>query len=71
MHSHCPKCDKVLLSITVNAIEAKVSARTTWNAVEYQCPYCRALLGVGVDPIALKNDTVTQTVEKLVKLLRR
>ena len=38
-----------------------------WEGVAYHCPGCHAVLGVGIDPIALKTDIVNEVVEALRK----
>lgn len=36
-----------------------------WNCVTYNCPLCFTVLSVGIDPVALKSDTITGVVEAL------
>jgi len=35
--------------------------------VLYSCPYCSATLSVGIDPVALKADVVSETVAKTLE----
>lgn len=64
----CPKCENVPLTVTLQ--EAKIKqpgASTTWAGVLYVCPnlQCQTILGVGIDPVALKADTVHEVVQQL------
>lgn len=61
----CPKCDKRINHVHIDTIEAQVGIRKRFNAVSYVCPYCHAVLGVQIDPVALKNDCVNEIIEFL------
>lgn len=62
----CPKCEKVPAKIALEGIEIGAPfAGTTYVGVSYLCPYCRTILGVGIDPVALKTDTIDGVVKKL------
>jgi hypothetical protein len=37
----------------------------SWNCVTYNCPFCFSVLSVGIDPVALKADTVAEVVRAL------
>ena len=41
--------------------------QTSWNGVSYQCPHCHAVLGVQIDPIAVKTDIVNELFDRLKK----
>lgn len=60
----CPKCDKLLSSITAEAISIK-SGRKSWKGIAYCCPYCSAAISVTIDQIALKSDTVGEVLRGL------
>lgn len=61
----CPKCDKIPASMVAEPIDAHVPGGKTYKGVNYLCPYCRAILGSGLDPLALKADTIAGVVKKL------
>lgn len=61
----CPKCDKVVSSVTIEDIDVKVRFQSAWHGISYCCPYCKAILGVGIDPVALKTDTVNAVLQGL------
>lgn len=67
MHTgKCPKCEKLIPHVTLQAITIKTAliGGTDWLGVSYQCPFCRTVLSVSIDPIALKSDTVTEILRK-------
>lgn len=64
----CPKCGKVPWpNIIIQGIEMKAPGGNGFNGVMYVCPngQCNNILGVGIDPVALKTDTVNEVVLKL------
>ncbi len=57
----CPKCEATITHAYIQNLEAKVPfGAQSYHAVSYQCPSCRTVLGIQMDPIALKTDTVTE-----------
>ena len=62
----CPKCSAAILSVNVREIPIR-AIRTEWVGVSYSCPSCDVLLSVGIDPIALKSDTVDEILDRLRK----
>lgn len=54
----CPKCDKTPISVVLEAMDVRQSGRSAWKGVSYLCSHCRTILSVGIDPVALMNDTV-------------
>lgn len=62
----CPSCGKMVTRLKMDTLEAKVGiAGEGYLAVSYLCPWCNVILGAGLDPVALKTDTVNGVVEKL------
>lgn len=66
----CPKCDSIVTRVEVDAVDVTVNWQSAWKGVAYHCPSCHAVLGVGIDPVALKSDTVNEVVEQLFRRLR-
>jgi hypothetical protein len=64
MIGKCPKCDALVTRLDFNAVEASVPG-DSWKAVTYNCPFCCAVLGCQIDPIAVKTDIVNE-VKKLL-----
>jgi len=63
----CPKCEKVLTSIKMEEVTIRGSDTRTWHGVVYSCPYCRTAISTGIDPVALKTDTVLEVARRLGK----
>ena len=61
----CQSCDKVVHSVEIEAMNITENFRPKWHGVSYVCPHCHALLGVGIDPLALKADMVKDIVKAL------
>lgn len=64
----CPGCGNVpVFGIKLQAVEMQSSNGNTYNGVMYVCPNvkCQTILGAGIDPLALKADTVNEVVKKL------
>jgi hypothetical protein len=68
MSGKCPKCEKLVGRVTIDNITAKAFlGRGEWKAVAYLCPMCQTILSVGIDPVALKTDTIEGVVAALRK----
>lgn len=63
----CPKCTAEVQSVNIRAITITSPADPPWNGVGYECPHCGFLLGVGIDPVALKADTVREILQEIRK----
>lgn len=64
----CPGCGKVpAFGINLQGVDIKGPNGNDWNGVMYVCPNlsCQTILGVGIDPIALKSDTIAGVVAEL------
>lgn len=53
----CPHCKAALSRVKGGGIEITAGDHTLTGAY-YSCPHCNSILSVGVDPFALKNETV-------------
>lgn len=54
----CPKCEKTLSQLTMEAVPIYQNMTVLWNGVSYLCPHCKTILGASLDPVALKTDTI-------------
>jgi len=61
----CPKCDKVVTSVSIEDVDVRVGFETRWRGISYVCPSCKAVLGVAIDPVALKTDIISGVVKEL------
>jgi len=39
----------------------------SWKGATFSCPFCSAVLGAGIDPVALKNTIVNELMDELKK----
>ncbi len=57
----CPKCGEHVLSARLEPITIDGGVgKTSWKGVSYLCPSCSCVLSVGIDPVALRSETVSQ-----------
>ncbi|GAB2181476.1 hypothetical protein DLREEDagrD3_16990 [Denitratisoma sp. agr-D3] len=61
----CPKCEKIISSVTIEDVDVVVGMQSKWRGISYLCPYCKTVLSVGIDPIALKTETVNGLLKAL------
>jgi len=70
----CPHCNNLILQFSMEACTINQPAgNTQWNWVAYSCwnISCMKVISVGIDPMILRNETVENTVEKLMQRLGR
>lgn len=65
----CPKCEKRINHVSMDSIDIG-TLHSTWKGLSYVCPHCHSVLGVQIDPVALKNDCVSEIIEFLEKKRR-
>lgn len=63
----CPSCKALLSSVTITDVEVRATG-TSWRGLTYNCPMCQTILSVGIDPVALKTDTINGVVAALKKM---
>lgn len=58
----CPKCENVIRKFLLEEVDGDSGpgARTTWRCLTYLCPTCRTIVGVQIDPIAIKADLLKE-----------
>lgn len=64
----CPGCKKLIQTVKMEGITIEPSLGFTapsYHGVSYLCPYCNVILGVSIDPIAVKTDTVRDVLSGL------
>ena len=62
----CPKCDALVSKVKIEHVDIMENLTSKWHGVSLVCQYCGCVLGVSIDPVALKNDVVA-AVQKLLK----
>jgi len=60
----CPKCSSAVLSVNLREVPINAIGHQ-WVGVCYSCPSCATVLGVSIDPIALKSDIVDEILTTL------
>lgn len=63
----CPKCEKVMPTLAIQAMPIPVGEKKALRGVAYQCPHCQTVLSVGIDPLAIKADTLKAVKRMLGK----
>jgi hypothetical protein len=63
----CPGCGNTITSARFEAITINEGFTPTFKGVSFICPSCSCVLGVGLDPLALKAGIVKDVVESLRK----
>jgi hypothetical protein len=63
----CPGCGKVPFNIRLESVDIGDGFTSKFHGVMYVCPniQCKTILGVGIDPVALKTDTINGVVNAL------
>jgi hypothetical protein len=56
----CPGCKAIVNNVRIEGIDGKENpfGSNGWRCVSYCCPGCNTVLGVQIDPVALKTDTI-------------
>jgi uncharacterized protein with PIN domain len=65
--ANCPKCDKPLLMLNAQSLKTQVQFGHQLNSLAYTCPSCHAVLNVGIDPLSLKAEIVSELFQRLKK----
>lgn len=62
----CPKCEKILQNAHIETLNLKEGVSgPSWRGVSICCPWCKTILSVSIDPLALKDEMV-KDVKKLL-----
>ena len=63
----CPSCGKIPHRVLIQSVDIGTITESHYKGVMYVCPniQCQSILGVSIDPIALKADTISQVAKKL------
>jgi hypothetical protein len=51
-----PNCAAIVSDAEIEAVILRQNGVPKWNGISYHCPKCRTVLGVQIDPVALKSD---------------
>lgn len=65
MLSKCPKCEKSITNVNLEDIEINHNSQPRWKGISCLCPFCNSVLGVQIDPVALKTDLRNEILSAL------
>jgi hypothetical protein len=57
---NCPACKNTVPSLKVLKVKA-ICEGSQYDGVVYCCPSCHVILGAGIDPVLLANQTIKAT----------
>lgn len=60
----CPKCDHGITYANIEPIELKLR-RSSYKGISYLCPFCKAVLSVSLDHLALTVDIAEAVAKRL------
>jgi transcription elongation factor Elf1 len=62
MYGKCPKCEATVMQVSLAEISIPAT-EATWRGITYSCIACGTVLGVQMDPVSLKADTVSEIAD--------
>ena len=63
--AECPKCEMSLSSLRVEPCTGEAQGAVGYRVVTYSCPFCLAILSVGIDPVAFMAEAIDEAKKKL------
>jgi hypothetical protein len=60
----CPKCERPISEASGERCTIRVK-RSKWHGLMCACPFCGTVLGVSIDPIALKDDLKRELLQEI------
>lgn len=60
----CPKCENVIRELVAEPVSMK-NGNGSLKGAAYLCPACRSVLGAGLDPLAVIDETVSRLIAAL------
>ena len=65
MAGKCPKCEKPVMTVKGDPVTINVSVANQLKGVSYSCANCSTVLGVEIDPLAVRTEIVAHVVDAL------
>jgi hypothetical protein len=56
----CPICETTITAVRAEGVEVTQGFQPKWLGASFCCPSCNMVLGVGIDPLAIKTDIVNE-----------
>jgi len=63
----CPKCGKIVMHANLGDVTVGQILGQQWHGIKYCCPFCQCILGISIDPVALKTDIVSEILRAFGK----
>ena len=61
----CPECKATVTYVRIEAIDVRQGFQSKWKGISLICGDCSTVLGVSIDPIAIRTDVVNAVVRRL------
>jgi hypothetical protein len=65
MPAKCPHCKGFVTSVHIEEVEGTVNLQPRWRCLTYSCCLCATVLGVQIDPVALRTETVEGVIQRI------
>jgi len=66
----CPHCKKRITHVNVQDVDMKYDPMVQWNGYSYQCPSCKLVLGVQMNPHTLDDRLKDEILKELKNMFR-
>jgi hypothetical protein len=61
----CPKCESITYHVLVERLHMREGEKAEWPGVSFVCQICHTILGVSLDPVALRDDVARKVAETI------
>lgn len=70
MSGICPKCENAVTRLAADVVSVSVGAgHQTLKGVTFNCPVCHTVLGCQIDPITIRDETISAVVKGVASKL--
>jgi len=66
----CPYCKERVTKVKVEDVDMEFDQRFIWRGYSYQCPSCKSVLGVQLNPHTLNVELKDDILKELKKTFR-
>lgn len=70
MNGTCPSCKQLITNLRGGGADVTFPQGNAFKTITLNCPFCNAILGAQIDPIALRTDIVNMTADRVIRALR-
>lgn len=61
----CPKCETATTAVQIESVDIREGPNKAWLGIMLLCPSCRTILGISIDPVALKTEIIDSVTEAI------